>query len=137
MPVKRYNIASDKHLQALLMHLRGRSQPFNIAISEGQKRSIDQNRRMWAMLNDVSQNATHQGQQYSAENWKVLFMIAMGQELRLAPALDGKGLVPLSTRSSEMTIAEMADLMTFIEAWCAENGVILTDPRLGDERNAA
>ena len=137
MATRRYNIKNDKALQALLMHLRCRPQPFNIALSDGEKRSIDQNRRMWAMLNEVSKSATHQGQQYSAENWKVLFMIAMGQELRLAPALDGNGLVPLSTRSSEMTIAEMADLMTFMEAWCAENNVILIDPRLGDERNAS
>lgn len=136
MPARRYNIKTDKALQALLTHLRGLARPFNIAISDGEKRTIDQNRRMWAMLNEISRNATHQGQRYSAENWKVLFMIAVGYELRMAPALDGNGLIPLSTKSSEMTIKEMGDLMTFMEAWCAENNIILTDPRLGDERNA-
>ena len=137
MTVQRYNIKNDKALQALLMHLRGRSQPFNIAISDGEKRSIDQNRRMWAMLNEISQKATHHGVQYAPEDWKTLFMLAMGREMRMAPSLDAKGgIVPLSVSTSQMTIGEMSDLMEFMSAWCAENGVTLTDPRYGDERNA-
>lgn len=99
-------------------------------------RSHEQNDRMWAMLTEVSRKATLQGKQFDAEDWKTIFMVACGKELRLAPALEGPGFVPLGVRSSKLTIQEMSDLMEFISAWCAEQEIQLTDPRYED-RSAA
>ena len=39
-------------------------------------RTIPQNDRMWAMITDVANQATHEGGKHSPENWKALFMHA-------------------------------------------------------------
>lgn len=100
-----------------------------VEFKEG-KRTLDQNARMWAMLTDVARQHEHYGQRYDAEAWKILFMTALGRELRLAPALDGRGVVALSTSSSKMTKSEMSDLIEFMLAWGAENGIAWTDPTM-------
>jgi hypothetical protein len=91
------------------------------------KRTDEQNKRLWAMLNEVAHKARLRGVKYDAYDWKVLFMQALKGELRLAPALDGQGMVPLGYRSSQLTISQMSDLIALMQAWCAENGVELTD----------
>jgi hypothetical protein len=91
------------------------------------KRSTEQNARMWAMLTDVSKQATHMGRRYTPEEWKVLFMQAIGQEVQFVPALDGKTFVPFGYRSSELSKAEMSELIESIFAWGAQNGVVFHD----------
>jgi len=91
------------------------------------KRTAGQNARMWAMLTDVAQQATHHGNRYTADQWKILFMHACGQEVQFLPGLDGKTFVPWGQRSSDLTKEEMTDLMEFISAWGAENGITFHD----------
>lgn len=91
------------------------------------KRSLPQNDRMWAMLTDVSRQATHSGRKFTPNEWKVLFMAACGRELQMAPSLIGNELIPLGYHSSELTKAEMTDLIEFMFAWGAENGIQFQD----------
>jgi hypothetical protein len=88
------------------------------------KRTLPQNARLWAMLTDVANQATHAGQRFSPEQWKCLFMAACGHETEVLPGLSG-GWFPAGFRSSKMTKEQMGELMDWIEAWCAENGVRL------------
>lgn len=91
------------------------------------KRTIPQNDRMWAMLTDVSKQVEHAGRRYSPEDWKCLFMHALGQEVRFLPALNGQGFVPIGYRSSDLSKGEMTELIELIFAWGAEHGVTFHD----------
>jgi hypothetical protein len=98
----------------------------------GPKRTLPQNDRMWAMLTDVSEQATHHGLKLTPTDWKHLFTAALRRELRMVPNLTGDGFVQLGGRTSEMTTREMRDLIELIQAWGAQNGV-----RFADEREQA
>ena len=94
------------------------------------KRSGEQNSRMWAMLTEVARQVTWpdaSGVKLSADDWKIMFMSALNQEMRLVPNLSKTGYVNLGTRSSQLTKAEFGDLMTLIEEFGARHGVIFGD----------
>ena len=102
---------------------------YRVHISEP-KRSVEQSDKMWAMLSEFSKQATLHGQSYSKEDWKLIFLHALGRELRMAPALDGKGFVPIGTSSSRLSVKDMSDLIELIYAEGAERGVIFKDPTM-------
>jgi len=99
------------------------------------KRTLPQNKKMWAMLGDIatSQRAALKAGNASArdlppEAWKCLVLHALGKEARYEPSLDGEEIVPLGYSSSELGISEMADMIAFMDSWGAENNVTFTDP---------
>lgn len=77
------------------------------------------------MLTEIAKQKPD-GRDFDPEVWKILFMAAWRKDMRVYPSLDGKSLVPVF-RSSELSKAEMVELQDFIEAWCAENSVVLSD----------
>lgn len=87
------------------------------------KRSHMQNDRMWEMLTRVSRRMTINGMKYTPEQWKCIFMKQMGKEVSFLPSLDGASFFPTGFRSSDLSVQEMSDMQTFIEAWAAEQGV--------------
>jgi hypothetical protein len=97
------------------------------------KRSLPQNDRMWAMLTDIATQKEHCGRKYTPEIWKCLLMHAWGREVKFIPALDGEGVVPMVYRSSDLSKAEMTELIEFLFSWGAQNGVVFKD----DEERAA
>ena len=97
------------------------------------KRTTDQNARMWAMLTEVARQVKWHGQRLSADDWKLIFMAALKQELRIVPNLDGTGFVQLGRSSSDLSVAEMGDLMDLIAAFGAREGVTFAEPeRVGE-----
>ena len=95
-------------------------------MNEPKPRSIDQNRRMWAMLRDVSRQVDWHGQRLTDGEWKDVFTAALKRQ-KVVPGIDG-GFVVLGTSTRRMTIAEMAELMTLMEAFGAQQGVRFTTP---------
>lgn len=91
------------------------------------KRTLPQNDRMWAMLTDIAAQKEHGGRKYTPDQWKALFMHACGREMQFVPTLDGTSFMPLGYRSSELSKAEMSELIEFMAAWGAENGVTFHD----------
>ena len=91
------------------------------------KRTLPQNDRMWAMLTDVAAQVPHCGRRYTADEWKVIFLHALGRELRFVPSLDEKTFLPLGFSSSDLSKAEMSELMELIAAWGAEHNVTFHD----------
>ena len=87
------------------------------------KRSDAQNDRFWELLGRVSKRMDIGGRKFSPEQWKCIYMKAMGKEAEFLPTLDGASFFPTGFRSSDLSVREMADLQTFIEAQCAERGV--------------
>lgn len=89
------------------------------------KRSDAQNDRLWAMLTDIARQAKINGKSYDPEQWKCIFMRAMGKQAQFLPELDGNSFFPTGFRSSDLSVREMSDLQTFMEAWAAENCIVL------------
>lgn len=92
------------------------------------KRSIPQNDRMWAMLTDVATQLPWHGIKLSPDDWKLLFLDSLKRELRMVPNLDGNGFVNLGRSSSDLSKAEMTDLIEIIHAFGANHGVVFHEP---------
>ena len=97
-----------------------------IGMPATEMRSQAQNRRLWAMLRDVSQQVIWHGQKLHDTEWKDVFTAALKRQ-KVVPGIDG-GFVVLGTSTSRMTVAEMGDLMTLIEAFGADKGVKFSAP---------
>lgn len=90
-------------------------------------RSNEQNKRLWAFLDDIAEQKDWHGRKLTSDDWKSLFSACLrGQEL--VPNLDNNGFVALGARTSEMSPEEMGDLLQLIETWGVQNGVTFTDP---------
>ena len=88
------------------------------------KRTDPQNAAFWGLLAQVHrQRQVHNGVKMNKELWRSVFMQAWGHEVTFLPTLDGDGMFPMGLRSSKLTVPEMAELITFILAWCAREGL--------------
>lgn len=102
------------------------------------KRSLPQNDRFWASLTDIARQKTWHGIKLSPDDWKLVFLDALKQEVRIVPNLDGTGFINLGRSSSDLGKQEMSDLLEIIYAWGAQNGVTFTDPvSSGDQGGGA
>lgn len=84
-------------------------------------RSDAQNRRLWAMLTEISQQVDWYGQKLSPEDFKHILSASLKKQ-RAVPGIDG-GFVVLGLSTSKMSKAEMSELQELIEAFGAERGV--------------
>lgn len=94
---------------------------------KGPKRTLPQNAMMWSLVTEISLQKTHHGRKYTPDQWKAIFLHAIGREVTFIPSLGGDTFIPWGNRSSDLSKNEMANLIEFILAWCAENGVRLKD----------
>lgn len=98
------------------------------------KRTLDQNARLWALLTDVARQVEWAGKKRTTEAWKDIFTAALrsaNHELDVVPGIEG-GFVLLGMHTSSMSKSEMGDLMTLIEAWGSQNGVLFSEPETGN-----
>ena len=100
---------------------------------KGPQRNLDQNAKLWAALTDVSRQKTLHGRRWTTDQWKCIFLEALGRETQFIPSLDGK-FIPYGRSSSDLSKEEFSELLDFISAWGAENGVIWSDPKIVAER---
>lgn len=101
------------------------------------QRSLPQNSLLWALLTEVAEQASHNGRKYVPDQWKAIFMHACGREVQFLPGLDGKTFLPWGQSSSDLSKEEMTDLIEFILAWGAENGVTFREKNSGAESSHA
>lgn len=82
------------------------------------------NAALHAKLTEIAASREWAGKKWDVETWKRLMVAAWsratGQSLVMLPALDGAGVDIVFRRTSAMTQREVSELMTFIEAWEAE-----------------
>lgn len=93
-----------------------------------EKRSDAQNRRLWAMLADISAQVDWYGQKLTSEEWKDVFSASL-KRTKVVPGLDG-GFVVCGQSTSKMTKAEMCELQELMEAFGAEKGVRFRAPEV-------
>ncbi len=103
---------------------------------KGPQRTLDQNAKMWSMLTDVATQKYHQNRKYTTDQWKAIFMHACGQDVEFLPSLDGSTFIPYGNRSSDLSKAEMSDLIECMTAWGAENNVVWSDPKWAEGKAA-
>ncbi len=114
------------HAEALLAEqFRKGRQTLEMALREP-KRSLDQNAKLWCLLDDVACQCTLliNGEKCLAtrEEWKDVFTAALKRESRIAMGIDG-GVVMLGHSTSKMRKAEFSELIELIHAYGADNGV--------------
>ena len=87
-------------------------------------RTDAQNRRMWAMLRDISRQVDWYGEKLSEEDWKHVFSAAV-QKQRAVPGLEG-GFVVLGISTRKQSKQWFSDMFEVMEAFAAEKGVRFT-----------
>lgn len=92
-------------------------------------RSLAQNAIMWSCLTDISRQVEWHGQKLQPEDWKDMASAALKRQ-QVVPGIDG-GFVVLGQRTSEMTIGEMCDMVTFLHAFGDQRGVTWSRTSLG------
>lgn len=97
-------------------------------------RSTAQNRMLWSILADIARQVEWpvdgRLQKLEAEEWKHILSAGLKKSQRVAQGIDG-GFVMLGQRTSRMTVAEMADLITLGHAFGDERGVRWSKTSLG------
>lgn len=93
-------------------------------------RSNAQNSKLWAMLSDVA-NSKPEGRQWVPETWKAAFMHSLGHQVRFCEGLDGSGPFPMGFRTSQLSVRQMADLITCVAEYGDRHGVEWTEAERG------
>lgn len=97
------------------------------------KRTLDQNRKLWPMLTDVSRQVRWPINgamgHLPPEDWKDILTAGLDSEQRVAPGING-GFVMLGKRTSKMRKAEFAQLIELIYAFGSQHGVQWSEPAL-------
>ena len=85
-------------------------------------RNLDQNAKLWALLNEVSEQVDWHGRKLSAEDWKHVFTASL-KRMDVVPNLEGTGFVALGLSTSKMSKREFSDLIELIQAFAVQHGV--------------
>ncbi|RMV44455.1 recombination protein NinB [Pseudomonas syringae group genomosp. 3] len=96
-----------------------------VVVIKDEKRPDVLNRKMWAMLRDVSEQVEWYGKKLNSEDWKCLFSASVEKQ-RAEPGLDG-GFVVMATSTRKQSAKWFSDLFEVIHAFGAERGVRWTE----------
>ncbi len=100
------------------------TKPKTVTIND-EKRPDISNRKMWAMLKDVSTQVEWYGKKLSDEDWKHIFSASVEKQ-RAVPGLDG-GFVVLGVSTRKQSQKWFSDLFEVMHAFGAEHGVRWTE----------
>ena len=81
-----------------------------------------QNRLLWPLIADIQAQVDDMAR-FSADDVKLRFLNALGQEMRFLPELDGGGMFPVGQRSSTLTVQQFSALCELLFKYGAEKGV--------------
>ncbi len=93
------------------------------------KRTIDQNAKMWAMLQDIAAQVTWHGLKLRPGDWKLIMLDALKREMRVVPNIDGTGVVQLGVSTSDLSKSEMSDLIELIYLFGSTHNVEFKETR--------
>jgi hypothetical protein len=90
-------------------------------------RSMAENAMLHALLTAISNKIEWAGKKRDVEVWKRLitaaWLRARGEGIELLPAIDGHGVDVVFRHTSKLTRAECAELIEYVQAFCAEHGI--------------
>lgn len=90
-------------------------------------RTLAQNALLHTIIRKVSKTIEWAGAKRDEETWKRLltaaWLRARGDNVEFLPALDGHGVDVVFRKTSDLNVSELNELIEFIEAWSADNGI--------------
>jgi hypothetical protein len=97
------------------------------------KRTTDQNRKMWPLLEEVAEQATLNGVQYDAEDWKIIFLSGLNKsrklEMKVVKGIYGEP-VNLGRSSSKLDKELFSELIELIQWYGATHGVVFKEDKV-------
>lgn len=114
-------IVGDRQRDYAVQQVREAPQGYVVTIAE-ETRTQEQNRLMWPLIADMRAQIADM-QMHSAEDIKLRFLNALGQEMRFLPELEGGGMFPVGQRSSTLTKKQFSALIEIMFHHGAKNGV--------------
>lgn len=117
MSAKTFWLAHDQARRAVGAFAMQAPQGWRVRFDEP-RRNLEQNAALWARLGEIAERVVWHGQRLDAAEWKDVFTAALKRQ-KVVPGIEG-GFVVLGSSTSRMSKAEFGDLLTLIEAWCAE-----------------
>jgi hypothetical protein len=87
------------------------------------RRTLPQNTLMWSLLTDMAAQLPWHGKRLRPDDYKVLFLDALKRESEAVPNLNGSGFCTIESSSSDLSKAEMSDMIELIYAFGANHGV--------------
>jgi NinB protein len=121
MPLDRFSRLAERSFTS------GHAYRMILGEEKEERRSLEQNAKMWAMLTEFSQQIEHFGRYYEPERWKAILLHAWGQEIEFLPSLDGNTFIPYGNQSSKMLKRDMISFLEFILAEGTKRGVKFAD----------
>jgi len=101
-----------------------------VVLSLGREsRSTSQNSKMWPMLTDLSKQVVWYGKQYDPDGWKDIITGSF-KNLDFVPNTESTGFVVVGMSTSKMDKPEFSNLIEFIYAFGASQGVDWSEPAL-------
>lgn len=94
------------------------------------KRTSEQNKKLQAMMRDLSEQVLWHGQAIDMDDWRHMFVAAYRKEQRVVPGING-GFVVLGAASRKLTVQECTDVIEMAYAFGAEHGVTWSDDEQG------
>jgi hypothetical protein len=105
----------------------------SVTFKRGDKRTLEQNAMIHALCTDVAAQVEWAGKKRDVEAWKDIFTAALmsaKHELDVVPGING-GFVLLGMHTSQMNVAEAAELIELIIAFGTEREVRFHDDGQG------
>ena len=120
-------LVSPAHRQAAMQALQKAPDGALVTISD-EPRTHEQNRKLWPLLKDVSEQILWDGEHLTPEEWKDLLSAAF-KSAKIVSGLYGGG-VAVGTSTSKMGKKKFSEFIEFIYAEGAERGVLWSEPSL-------
>lgn len=119
--IKIFILREDRNAQALWAFLKSNwracaeaGRPLEIAIDhERTTRSLEANKRYWAILRAISETGWIHGKQYESEAWHFFF------RKKFLPCIDTPDGLVIPTSTTKLDTKEFSDYMTQVEAFAA------------------
>jgi hypothetical protein len=110
-------------------------QGFVVKIAE-ETRTDRQNRLMWPLIEDLRRQVPDYAT-FTADQMKLRFLDALGEDMTFLPKLEGAGLFPVGQRSSTLSKTQFAALIELMFMVGAKHGVEWSQRSLDSRDEAA
>lgn len=117
-----FHITSRGQLMTAFRYADQQAFPFVVEMRDV-TRTDEQNRLMWPMLKAFQDQATLNGKRFTKEQWKSIFLQALGHPQDMLPTLDESTWFAAGLRSSKLTKTEFSTLIDLMQAEAAMRGV--------------
>ena len=90
-------------------------------------RTIEQNSKLWPMLDDISKQVEWYKNWLSREEWKDFFSAIILKQ-KVVPNMEGTGFIAVGGRTSKMSKKMFSEMIELIYAFGSEHGVVWSEP---------